>query len=132
MSHQEKLVEMKRVLQDSLCYRMDDESCTMEIVIDKTAENLISNGVTLKQTQKPIEKGYLLTNSPCWFEAKFDNGYLELEPVEITKGTGANYYIYSIGSKTPIKLDGYEYGKYWRCWTSKPTKEERALAKWEE
>lgn len=28
-------------------------------------------------------------------------------------------------------LDFYEYGLVWRCWTHKPTDEQRAAAKWE-
>lgn len=132
MSYQEKLIEMKKVLQDSLHFMMDDESCTMVVEIDKTAENLITNGVTVKQMQKPIKRGHLLENSPCWFEARYDDGYFDLEPAEITKGAGANYYIYLIGSETATRMDGKEYGEWWRCWAEKPTEEERALAKWEE
>jgi hypothetical protein len=95
------------------------------------ADFLIAHGVTVKQMQKPIKRGHLLENSPCWFEAIYDDGYFELEPAEITKGTGANYYIYIIGSETATRLDGKEYGEWWRCWAEKPTDEERKAAEWE-
>jgi hypothetical protein len=98
--------------------------------LGELVDALVFHGVTVKEMQKPLKRGILLTNSPCWIEIRYDDGYFELEPVEITKGTGENYYIYRIGEGTPTKLDGKEYGKWWRCWAEKPTEEERRDAEW--
>ena len=96
-----------------------------------TAKYLIAHGVTVKEPQKPIARGHLLENSPCWFEEVYENGNYALEPVEITKGTGSNYYSYSIGSENADLHDGHFYNKTWRCWAEKPTEEERKAAEWE-
>ena len=97
---------------------------------EKIADHLIAHGVTVREMQKPIRKGYLLENSPCWFEEVYENGTYALEIVEITKGTGPNYYSYSIGSENADLHDGQLYGKTWRCWAEKPTEEERTAAEW--
>lgn len=99
--------------------------------IEGLADHLIAHGVTVREQQKPLKKGYLLENSPCWFEEKYENGSYALEIVEITKGTGPNYYSYSIGSENADLHDGQLYGKTWRCWAEKPTEEERKAAEWE-
>lgn len=35
------------------------------------------------------------------------------------------------GSKHPPALNGDYYGKTWRCWTSRPTDEQREAVKWD-
>lgn len=121
MTDREKLV---RLIQDSV------EGCA-EYWAGRIADHLIAHGVTVREPQKPIKRGYLLTNSPCWFEEVYENGLYALEIVEITKGTGTSYYSYSIGSENADIYDGQLYGKTWRCWAEKPTEEERKAAEWE-
>lgn len=42
------------------------------------------------------------------------------------------FYILAIGYRDTVKLEGDEYGKTWRCWTSCPTPEQMRGTKWEE
>lgn len=42
------------------------------------------------------------------------------------------FYILAIGYRDTVKLEGDEYGKTWRCWTSCPTPEQMRETKWEE
>ncbi len=40
------------------------------------------------------------------------------------------FYILANGYRDIVKLEGDEYGKTWRCWTSRPTEEQRKAVKW--
>lgn len=40
------------------------------------------------------------------------------------------FYIFANGYRDIVKLEGDEYGKTWRCWTSRPTDEQRKAVKW--
>ena len=42
------------------------------------------------------------------------------------------FYILANGYRDMVKLEGNEYGKTWRCWTSCPTPEQMRGTKWEE
>lgn len=42
------------------------------------------------------------------------------------------FYILANGYRDIVKLEGDEYGKTWRCWTSRPTDEQRKAVKWDE
>lgn len=41
------------------------------------------------------------------------------------------FYILAIGYRDMVKLEGDEYGKTWRCWTSCPTPDQMRGTKWE-
>ena len=40
------------------------------------------------------------------------------------------FYIMADGYREIVKKEGAEYGKTWRCWTSRPTEEQRKAVKW--
>ena len=42
------------------------------------------------------------------------------------------FYILANGYRDIVKLEGDEYGKTWRCWTSRPTEEQRKAVRWDE
>lgn len=42
------------------------------------------------------------------------------------------FYILANGYRDIVKLEGDEYGKTWRCWTARPTEEQRKAAQWDE
>lgn len=134
MTDREKIVELLEQI-DAVSYeRSKTETGFMIIKRGKEyiADYLISHGVTVKEMQKPITKGLLPENSPCWFEVKNMFGSLPLEPIKITKNTREIYCLYFIGEEDSTLMDYDLYGKTWRCWAEKPTDEERRNAKWEE
>ena len=40
------------------------------------------------------------------------------------------FYILANGYRDIVKLEGDEYGKTWRCWSARPTEEQRKAVKW--
>lgn len=79
-----------------------------------------------------------------WEEAMQDDFYLERvgdEYVDValnqmavgTEGESVDGYIfYTTHSEDGLKLWAKDYGKTWRCWSRRPTPEERAAIPWEE
>lgn len=136
MNDMEKLNQMRKVLQDSLFYKFDDESCTMVIEIDKTAKNLIAHGVTVREMQKPLtveelKEIYFMREDHVWpHERKPPYLYLDssIEKNDhlwvawsiVVDFLEAGYRQYTVES----------YGKTWRCWANRPTDEERKSAEW--
>lgn len=41
------------------------------------------------------------------------------------------FYILANGYRDIVMLEGDEYGKTWRCWTSRPTEEQRKAVMWD-
>ena len=41
------------------------------------------------------------------------------------------FYILANGYRDIVKLEGDEYGKTWRAWTSRPTEEQRKVVPWD-
>lgn len=75
--------------------------------------------------------------SPCWFESS--GTYMGKDGFWIIPAVFRTFYAGIIMSYTSV-LDGVEdygelglsaYNKTWRCWTTKPTTEQRQAVKWE-
>lgn len=130
MNDMEKLNQMRKVLQDSLFYKFDDESCTMVIEIDKTAQNLIAHGVTVREMQKPLTVEEATgTNKIVWYERRF--GQYRVIPCDAVFSRIAGFVeLAIIGHEKPMYCPAHAYGKDWRCWAEKPTDEERKAAEW--
>ena len=62
-----------------------------------------------------------------WLEEKTAWGLAHITPID--NQTGA-CYIYTFFAKFPLMAE--KYGKTWRCWSRKPTREQTAAAEWEE
>ena len=91
------------------------------------AEHLAAHGVTVKEPQKPMAIEELKILGVYWLEERGD----KLMPCEIGRFSGAHFTdINIIGWAIPDELKNNEYGKTWRCWAEKPTKEERKAADW--
>ena len=43
-----------------------------------------------------------------------------------------SFYFFTIGNSVSYKVYTEDYYKDWRCWTSRPTDEQRRAAKWDE
>lgn len=71
-----------------------------------------------------------------WLEAAAD-GY-----INITRPTYSfnpewgieddSFYVYYIGTDVGDRLESCDYGKTWRCWTARPTDEQRDATPWDE
>ena len=76
---------------------------------------------------------------PCWFESR--NTYMGQEGFWIIPDFFTErlmHYVFSIPSKHKNHTDyaysdlgSASYNRAWRCWTSKPTAEQRKAVKWE-
>lgn len=42
------------------------------------------------------------------------------------------FYILANGYRDIVKLESDEYGKTWRCWSARPTEEQRKAVKWDD
>lgn len=101
-------------------------------IFGNIADHLLSHGVTVQEPKKPIQKGYILENSPCWLEELSEKYGYSLDIADFTKSATENVYHASfIGFEEYEKYDVDQYGKTWRCWAEKPTEEERQAAEWE-
>ena len=93
---------------------------------------LIANGVTVKELQKPLTLEEVKEKKAVWVETKIEDE--DLYPALLC---GRSYKYFSefctnVGKDEGFVLrDNDEYGVAWRCWTEKPTEEEREAAEWE-
>ena len=79
------------------------------------------------------------SDCPCWFESH--GTYMGRKGFWIIpymfSVTGMMSYVFPLmqtderGNTHYSELGTYVYGKVWRCWTSRPTDEQREAVKWE-
>ena len=62
-------------------------------------------------------------------DARYENWLFYAEPMTLKNGI---VYFVTFGDETGIEPDNNEYGKSWRCWTSRPTGAEREAAPWDQ
>lgn len=126
MTDREKMLE---ILQGLCIKEKIGEGLTMREKFEQIADQLIANGVTVKEPQKPltVEEVKKLPK-PVYLECTyFAEMYVALPFNLRTQG------IPCVGMQM---ADGFEYciidkyGKTWRCWAEKPTDAERKAAEW--
>lgn len=93
------------------------------------------DALALLKAQEPmvmtLEEVRCANEEPMWFESKGtfrgQKGFWVL-----SKGVSPSYVIRLIPTigKDDTQLSLAAYGKVWRCWTSRPTDEQREAAKW--
>lgn len=71
-----------------------------------------------------------------WLEAAAD-GYINItRPTYSFNPEWGNeddsFYVYYIGTDVGDRLETCDYGKTWRCWTARPTDEQREAIPWDE
>lgn len=119
MTDREKLVELLGKINSAAYIKIPTES---GFSISKYGEGyiadyLIANGVTVRQTQKPLTvESMMYFNWEIWRE-----WWIELKSGRIFCAKEGKGYIH-----TPKD----EYGKTWRCWAEKPTDDERKASEW--
>ena len=123
MTDREKVIEG---LEMSFRYSNVDESNTL------VPQQLVLDALALLKAQEPR----VMTSEEA-ASSKF--GYLENDmytymPVFIYPGWGGlkhNVHMRAYVGCEALDMPITEYGKTWRCWTSRPTDEQREKVKWE-
>lgn len=126
MTDREKLVEMINHVSE-----MHIENLMQPGGAEALADHLLSNGVTVKEPQKPLTVEEAAgTNEPVWYE------YYKhpiVIPADVVYSHSVPFLeIHKLGAISVISMREDVYGKTWRCWAEKPTEAERKNAKWEE
>lgn len=127
MTDRKKLIAVLNEIENDVGFICDacGES-KKSICIENFADRLLAHGVYVREPQKPMTVEELEPEIVCWYEERNDNPH----PVEIG-GITSFIQLYFIGGDCPLEEKKWEYGKTWRCWAEKPTKEERENTKWE-
>lgn len=124
MTDREKLVEL---IFKSLC-RHIHKSCKLA---ENIADDLIANGVTVRQMQKPLTVEAM---KELWEKCNSEIVWLE----DYT-GMTLDVRIWTINTQevwfekdvNEIYAPLSTHGQKWRCWAEKPTEEEREAVEWE-
>lgn len=127
MTDREKMLE---ILQGLRIKEKIGEGLTMREKFEQIADQLIANGVTVKEPQKPltVEELKRMDGQPVWYETEATR-----TPCVVTQSMidEVDAIFYALGSEKPIFSNVDGYGQTWRCWAEKPTEEERRAAEWE-
>lgn len=84
-----------------------------------------------KKLQKPMTLEDIKPGKVLFIEFH-DDCYPDIEPVKIIEGLSYNLVGYEkLGWSARFNIDGFSYGRSWRCWASRPTDEELKAAPWE-
>lgn len=130
MTDREKLLRLiDEVAEGMLIQRCGELVCTINS--DNIADHLLAHGVTVKEPQKPCKFEEISLCDYCWIEHKYEI-YTTVEVACVLCKTSEYCGIDFVGLGSPITHRKELYNKTWRCWTEKPTVEERNDAKWEE
>jgi len=65
----------------------------------------------------------------CWAEGR--DGWDATPPRRVSLWNRYEVRLYRFASKEYVSLKPNEYGKTWRCWTARPTDEQREAVEWE-
>lgn len=127
MTEREKMLE---ILQGLCIKEKIGEGLTMREKFEQIADQLIANGVTVKEPQKPltVEELKRMDGCPVWCETEATRTPYVVKQIMIDK---VDAIFYALGSEYPIFFNVDGYGKIWRCWAEKPTEAERKDAEWE-
>ena len=127
MTEREKMLE---ILQGLCIKEKIGEGLTMREKFEQIADQLIANGVTVKEPQKPltVEELKRMDGCPVWCETEATRTPYVVKQIMIDK---VDAIFCALGSEYPIFFNVDGYGQTWRCWAEKPTEEERQAAEWE-
>lgn len=129
MAKLEKAIKELRWLQFNFPWQDNPENDAEKM--SNAIHKYTGDAIELLESQQPrvltLEEVRLQTWDYCYIEA-------EVKPhskmLETLCGTHRLYCTTSIMLEKQTRGDE-EYGKTWRCWTAKPTDEQRKAAKWD-
>ena len=107
-------------------YNQPKIPCTRLLAADALAllEAQQPRVMTLEETKK---------TDYVWYESR--TGFVFPASVRVSLNTLDGYYtvdVWKIWHSEPEWMPEKEYGKTWRCWTARPTPEQREAMKWNE
>ena len=108
----QSMIQSKKFIEHDFNGVVDEDVCERAIELLKEQEPRV---LTLEE---------VLGGDECWFE--YINGSSGYADVVIQDNTTALIYRTIVGT-VPIS----DYGKKWRCWSYRPTEEQRKAAKWD-
>ena len=129
MTDREKLVELLSGVQAG-GVALDHEALKANAVQnEEVADYLISNGVTVREMQKPLTVEELpeYLGDIVWREEPF----LGLVPIRMFFVGWYALEYEAFGEKEDLESKMDDYNHTWRCWKEKPSDEERQDAGWE-
>ena len=106
---------------------------------EKLADNLIANGVKVKEWQKPLQKPMTaveisrqegLKGKRVYLETKEDGKIVEAAVLRGTPNAWNSFAFDVVGGDRVCAFE-YHLNVVYRCWAEKPTDEEREAAEWE-
>lgn len=122
---------IERVLAELDGFRMADE---MTYAAYSRLHDLISGLDDLLKAQEPrvmtLEEVKRSTGEIVWAErwGTSETIVAQFAPYDTIDDS---FYFFTIGNSVSYKAYSEDYYKDWRCWTSRPTDEQRKAAKWE-
>ena len=97
-------------------------------------EDLLSDAIRLLETLNPrvLQFGELLNyKGAVWPELTFGDGHRAVMPPCMSENDVMSDGTTGLRSTSSIlRMEYNEYGKTWRCWTQKPTDEQREAEPW--
>lgn len=100
----------------------------------------INDAIALLKEQEPrvlqIKEVFLedavFIETDGYLEGKGTDLFLAIPYIDTVSQNMLDGYIAFVDGNTDVyDLQAIDYGKWWRCWTSKPTDEQRQAVKWE-
>lgn len=98
-------------------------SCPLRNQAEKAAIELLKVQMPRVMTRKEIED----SDGSEFYSEHRDEEYMYLDHTE-----GSAYLMGNIDRLSLTKLRWEDYGKTWRCWTARPTDEQRKAVKWDD
>jgi len=107
----------------------DEEADYREVTCDK--ERLCADAFDLLKVQEPrlIKAHELQIGNVVFVETQYNNKSWYGEVIEFdsaSKGLAVHFW----GCNNESVLSMEDYGRYWRCWTSRPTNKQMEVEKW--
>ena len=133
IANREKLVSLLGKINSAAYIKIPTESgfsmlkCGEEYI----ADYLISNGVTVKEPQKPLTIKELHDKQGEIVYLEYVKNKLEKLPYVLTC-FGTYYAEFDCYDGLNASFIIADYGYTWRCWANRPTEEERKAAVWME
>lgn len=137
MPDREKVIEGLNDIHAVACGLGDDE-CYLNSIGIKQLQTLINDATELLRVQMPrvmcaAEVADCPEGTVLWVEERQGVTWnlfpLEIETSSSHPDTGTDY-LFFITYHDIRKFECSEYNQTWRCWTSRPTDEQRKAVKW--
>lgn len=127
------MTDLEKVIRGLECCEKDVQLCYGETVCEyyrlspRCWTTLAHDALALLKAQEPrmMTLDEATKADVCWLEVK------DMDRVMPCRIRYSNGYFIKLFEGSPERIGSDEYGTELRCWTSRPTDEQRKAAKWE-